>query len=188
MPMNGGRRDEAIITYPGDAYYQVDPKTGFPGFLNRDGGWKHNAEITEILEGRRQPPSSVEEALTLVSERFGCAYRFLIDVYKRDPTIIMEATVRSAGHNLEHVPPDVLAALPPSFFVEAVRRGARGWILHYASESVKDDLQAVIVCVRDCPEAIEYAMPRMKEHPDVKAVLPQPKPRTKSESNAERCV
>jgi hypothetical protein len=105
-------------------------------------GWEHEDRINRITEGSEaDQPTTTAEAVTLIRERFGCVFRYLPENLRRNPDIMLAATVESSGHALKHAPQDAVEQLPPAFFVEAMRAGARNWILNLpgVSDAVKND-------------------------------------------------
>lgn len=48
--------------------------------------WPDDEAITAITEGRAQP-ATVEHAITMVLQRFGCAYRFLDNRFQDDADV-----------------------------------------------------------------------------------------------------
>jgi hypothetical protein len=100
--------------------------------------WQYEDKIRRILEGKYQPVVKVE-ALALLRDRFGCAYKGFIPEFQEDPDILFEATVQSSGHELAHAPEAVRASLGADFFIRAMERGVPTWVLKFASEDVRED-------------------------------------------------
>lgn len=138
-----------------------------PVFSEKKGyDWQHGDVIDAVFDGAHIPASS-EEAGELLQERFGCAYAALPDEYKRDARLALIATVQSAGHQLKHAPEDMREQLDAAFFLEAMRLGARGWIIQWANEAVRADYRIALEAVRNDGTAIRYLSPAMQARADV---------------------
>lgn len=133
IPENTGYADEPSAV-------AIDIRT--PYFSNNGYGWRHNQTIDDVFAGSYEP-ASAEEAEELLQERFGAVYKVLPETFRRNPRLLLIAVAQSAGHELKHAPEDMRAQLKSRFFIEALRLGARSWILQWANDAVKNDPEVV---------------------------------------------
>lgn len=132
-----------------------------PAFDGRSYNWQNDDRISAVFEGAHVP-ATAEEAEELLQERFGCVYKALPEEFRRDPKLLLIAVAQSAGHEMAHAPEEMRADLDSAFYVEAIRHGARGWILQWANDAVKNDPQVAMAAVRNDGCAIRYLSPELQ--------------------------
>lgn len=132
-----------------------------PAFDGKSYNWRHAGTIDAVFEGTHVP-ADAEEAEELLQERFGCVYKALPEEFRRDPRLLLIAVAQSAGHEMAHAPEEMRAELDSTFYVEAIRHGARGWILQWANDAVKIDPQVAMAAVRNDGCAIRYLSPELQ--------------------------
>ena len=131
----------------------------------RSYGWKHDAEIRDAHERRRSGIDVSfprDEAITLLQEHFGSVYKCLTEELRSDEELLMLAAVQSKGHEMRSAPPEVIAQLSPEWWIEAAKRGVRGWVLSMAPAHIRDHDGVVAACVGNCGDAILYASERLR--------------------------
>jgi len=156
-----------------DAGYRFafDPKafvTAQPAnFAGGSFDWQHEEAIAHRLDDKNPETIDRDTAIAYLQERFGCAYRTLSDEQKADPELLMLATVQSSGHALRDAPEKGIQDLKADWWIEAISRGARGWILQYAPDSMRNNDDVVMACVSNCGDSIRYASDRLRADPEV---------------------
>ncbi|MDO8649249.1 MAG: DUF4116 domain-containing protein [Candidatus Peregrinibacteria bacterium] len=124
----------------------------------------YRSMVDRLLANPQQVEVSREIALSLMDTRWGVAYQALPRSLQGDREILLKATVNSRGHILGRAPKDVVDSLDPNFFIEAIQRGARGWILRFANEDVRSNPLVVSNCIQDWGEAFAHASPVARQH------------------------
>ena len=152
---------------------KTEAETKVPGeWDGKSYNWEYGDFIEGVLRGRTKIPSFRSEiidkiVLNLVQERFGCIYHKLPIEHQKNLEVLLMATVQSSGHELGRAPAEVRENLPPEFFIHAIQRGARGWILKWAPEAVQNNHDVVMACVRDNGQALKYASASMAWEEDI---------------------
>lgn len=136
-----------------------------PQWDGRSYNWQHGPEIRSAHEQRRSGVDVSlprDHAITLLQEEFGTVYKCFTVELRSDEELLMLAAVQSAGHEMRSAPPEVIGRLSPEWWMEAAKRGVRGWVLSLAPEHIRDHDGVVAACVANCGDAILYASDRLR--------------------------
>ncbi len=122
--------------------------------------WPDNDRITRIVIDKDADalPENEDEAMRMVSQRFGCIYKALSENMRRNVRILFAATVESSGHELAYAPEDMRENLSPAFFIEAMRAGAQGWILKWTPEAIRRDKVVQRLAIENHHANAEYIL------------------------------
>ncbi len=107
--------------------------------------WQLEQEISGMLEGQWQP-QTLEHAIALCQERFGCVYHTLSPSLQKDKRVAFVAAVQSSGHELLRceTDPSIREQFDAEFYRAALRAGMPAWVIaHVQREDVRNDPEIV---------------------------------------------